>query len=68
MSDALEAKEYLVLPEAEEGKKRLLQEASLLREHGLVNTSVSDTELSELRERLSEPQNLLYFVTATVGS
>lgn len=68
LSDALEAKEYLVLPEAEEGKKRLLQEASLLWEHGLVNTSISDAELPELRERLSEPQNLVYFVTATLGS
>lgn len=66
MSDTLQAKEYLVLPEAEEGKKRLLQEAS--KGVGLANNSVSDTEPPELRERLSEPQSLLNFVTATLGN
>lgn len=66
MSDTLQAKEYLVLPEAEEGKKRLLQEAS--KGVGLTNTSVSDTEPPELRERLSESQSLLNFVTATLGN
>lgn len=55
-----------MLPEAEEGKKRLLQEAS--KGVGLANNSVSDTEPPELRERLSEPQSLLNFVTATLGN
>ena len=40
----------------------------LLRGDGLANTSISDTEPPELRERLSEPQSLPNLVTATIGN